>query len=95
MDRRDLIPIGNILLLAGVYFFPGGYDIILKAMIDFAGGSYWLGTLYLYAATYSMIIGGIVISKPGVIRRLGGPIPFGILAIIGFLLIFLASGMVG
>jgi len=96
VGKRDLVVIGQLSFIIGIYLFPGGYDIILKAAIDMAGGDYWLGTLYLYAITYSMIIIGITLSKPQIIRKVGGPLKFAALAIAGFVIIYLAmSGILG
>ena len=64
--RKLTIPlIAGAMILLGMYFFPLGEDIIFKAILDFAGGDYWLARLYQYCIFGSLIFVGVLLLKFG------------------------------
>lgn len=64
--RKLTIPVvAGALILVGMYFFPLGEDVVFKAILDFAGGDYWLARLYQYCIFGALIFVGILLLKFG------------------------------
>lgn len=64
--RKLTIPIiAGIMILVGMYFFPLGEDVVFKAILDFAGGDYWLARFYQYIIFGALIFVGIMLLRFG------------------------------
>lgn len=64
--RKLTIPIiAGAMILLGLYFFPLGEDVVFKAILDYAGGNYWLARAYQYVIFGALIFVGILLLKFG------------------------------
>ncbi len=79
-----LAGIGLLCLALGFYIMPFGYDILLSCLIDLGGGDYWTGTLYAYMLSIGLIVAGLALTRPGILRYLIDPrVAVGLLILLG------------
>ena len=65
MGKLTIPVIAGAMVLIGLYFFPLGEDLVFKAILDFAGGDYWLARAYQYVIFGALIFVGFMLLKFG------------------------------
>jgi hypothetical protein len=89
LSRKSIVAtVGTVCLFVGISLFPFGSDIVYSFLTYLGGGNTTMGFYYAYLISYTLILIGIFIVKPGVVKIFGNPVFFIVLSILGYGVIY-------